>query len=553
MTRGVVSLASIEKRGPVLLTSRARSFLTMAAVGGVALALAACGDGKGAGGTSGGQRYADGKTFTMILGADPGNLDPHFTSLASTLQADRFLYDSLVNIDANGKMVAGLAERWEGTTTSAKYVLRKAVTCSDGSALTASVVAANINFVGDPKNASSRMGVFVPPGATATADDATGTVTVTSQAPSSFLDRTVGGLQIVCDKGMKDRSLLKQGASGTGMFTLTEAVANDHYTLTRRKDYAWGPGDWKTEQTGLPDKVILKIVANETTSANLLLSSQANAALIVGPDRQRLQAAKLFQREVIATLGELWYNQKAGLPGAEESVRRALTQALDLTELGQVLTSGSGRPPTGLVAPGLGPCPQNTIGDNLPKHDTQAAKAALDAGGWTPGAGGVRTKDGKKLTIALFYPTSVGSGMQAGAELAQKVWGGVGVEVTLKAVSDAEIGTLIVGGQGSWDAAFLPLNVTLPTEPVPFLSGPSAPNGVNFANIQNSDYTTNVQAASAVAGPAGCDKWAAAETALFQHVDLVAFVNSAVPTFARGAEFELTGGGLSPQSVRMLA
>jgi peptide/nickel transport system substrate-binding protein len=266
-----------------------------------------------------------------------------------------------------------------------------------------------------------------------------------------------------------------------------------------------------------------------------------------------LQAAKLFQREVVATLGELWYNQKAGLPGADEAVRRALTQALNLTELGQVVSSGSGKPATGLVAPGLGPCDQNTVGDNLPKHDLDAAKAALDAAGWTPGAGGIRTKDGKKLTITLVYPTSVGAGMQAGAELAQKVWGGVGAEVTLKAASDAEIGAVIVGGQGSWDATFLPLNVTLPTEPVPFLSGPSAPNGVNFSNIQNSEYTTNVQAASAVAGSAGCDKWAAAEVALFKHVDLVPFVNSAVPTFAKGAEFELTGGGLSPHSIRMLA
>ena len=538
--------------GLVSLAGRAKPFLTLAAVGGVALTLTACG-GTGTGAPSGGQKYADGKTFTMVLGSDPGNLDPHFTSLASTLQTDRFLYDSLVNIDAGGKMVAGLAERWEATTTSAKYVLRKGVTCSDGTPLTATVVAENISFVGDPKNASSRMGVYVPPGASATADDATGTVTVTSPAPSSFLDRTVGGLQIVCDKGMKDRNLLKQGASGTGMFTLTEVVANDHYTMTRRKDYAWGPGEWKTEQAGLPDKVILKVVANETTAANLLLNNQANAALIVGPDRQRLQGAKLFQREVVATLGELWYNQKAGLPGADEAVRRALTQALNLTELGQVLTSGSGKPPTGLVAPGLGPCEQNTVGDNLPKHDPSAAKSALDAAGWAPGAGGIRTKGGKKLMIALYYPTSIGSGMQAGAELAQKVWGEVGVEVTLKAVSDAEIGTVIVGGQGSWDVTILPLNVTLPSEPVPFLSGPSAPNGVNFANIQNSGYTTNVQAASAVSGPAGCDKWAAAEVSLFQHVDMVPFVNSAVPTFAKGAEFELTGGGLSPQSVRMLS
>ena len=137
-----------------------------AAAGALALAtLAACGTSSAKGSTS--QTFANGKTFTLVLGADPGNLDPHFTSLASALATDRFLYDSLVNIDENGKMVAGLADKWEGTTTSATYTLRKGITCADGTPLTATQVAANITFVGNPKNASSRIGVFVPPGATA--------------------------------------------------------------------------------------------------------------------------------------------------------------------------------------------------------------------------------------------------------------------------------------------------------------------------------------------------------------------------------------------------
>src|SRR4051794_36378837 len=181
-----------------------RSVRTIVAVGGLALLLGACG---GNGATGGGdQTFADGRTFTMVLGADPGTLDPHLTSLSVALLVDRFMYDSLVNIDQAGNELPGLAQTWQGTTTSATYVLRKDIKCANGSPLTASVVADNINFVGDPKNASTRIGVFVPPGATAKGDDATGTVTVTSPAPASFLARTVGGLPIVCDKGMKDRN-----------------------------------------------------------------------------------------------------------------------------------------------------------------------------------------------------------------------------------------------------------------------------------------------------------------------------------------------------------
>ena len=86
-----------------------------------------------------------------------------------------------------------------------------------------------------------------------------------------------------------------------------------------------GPGDWDAKQPGLPDTVVIKIVPNETTAANLLLSGGANAAPFVGPEQQRLTGQKLFQRDVQAIVGELWFNQRPGLPAADEEVRRAPT------------------------------------------------------------------------------------------------------------------------------------------------------------------------------------------------------------------------------------
>src|SRR5262245_62601735 len=155
--------------------------VTITAVGALALALAACSSGSG--GTNG-QTFANGKTFTMVLGTDPGTLDPDFTAIASAGQVDRFLYDSLLNVDFNGTVSSGLAEKWDGNTTSATYTLRKNVTCADGSKLTASMVADNINFVGDPKNASTAMGLYVPPGTTAKGDDAARSEEHTSELQS---------------------------------------------------------------------------------------------------------------------------------------------------------------------------------------------------------------------------------------------------------------------------------------------------------------------------------------------------------------------------------
>jgi len=61
-----------------------------------------------------------------------------------------------------------------------------------------------------------------------------------------------------------------------------------------------------------------------------------------------------------------------------------------------------------------------------------------------------------------------------------------------------------------------------------------------------------VAKAAATAGQAGCPDWNAAETALFKNVDLVPFVDSALTTYAKGANFQLTQGTIMPSTIRML-
>src|SRR6187549_2968119 len=111
--------------------------LRCAAAAGAVVLLAACGDD---GGGANGRQPVDGKTFTMAVAGDPGNLDPHFTSLSVTGQVDRFLYDSLLGFEPDGKTRPGLAATWESTSTTAKFTLRKDLTCADGTPLTAATV-----------------------------------------------------------------------------------------------------------------------------------------------------------------------------------------------------------------------------------------------------------------------------------------------------------------------------------------------------------------------------------------------------------------------------
>lgn len=479
--------------------------------------------------------YASGKTANIALPSDPGSLDPQLAYIQGALEVDYFLYDSLINFTPSGQIESNLATKWSGDSTSASYTLKPGVTCSDGSPLTASTVAANINFIANPKNASSRLGTWAPPGAVATGDDKTGVVTIKSQVPDAFLVTDVGQALIVCGNGMKDRGTLKNGAAGTGMYTMSSAVPGSSYTLTLRPGYTWGPGGATSAAQGLPATVSLKVVSNMTTAANELLSGQVNISTVVGSDTQRL--TKLYSQSVYAPLGELWFNEKPGSPAADVAVRRALTQAVQLSQLGQVLTSGTGKPATGAIAPALSPCKGDTIGSNLPAYDASAAKSALA---------------GKKLTINLYYPTSLGTGATAAATLLQQTWSQLGVNVTLKGITDAEISSEIVAGSADWNAAIIPVGLTSPTQLVGFVSGATPPKGADFAFINNPTYTADVTKAAATAGQAGCPSWNAAETALYKNVDLVPFVNSAITSYAHGATFQLSQGDIQPSSIRML-
>lgn len=157
----------------------ARLTAAMACV--VALTVSACGGSAQSGlDRTAHQKLTDGKTFTYAISSDPGTLDPAITVLSIARGVDQFLYDGLINLDTKGQPQAAIAEKWEASTTTASFTLRKGITCADGSPLTAKDVAGSINFVGDPANKSPIAGVTVKAGTKAVADEAAGTVKVTS-------------------------------------------------------------------------------------------------------------------------------------------------------------------------------------------------------------------------------------------------------------------------------------------------------------------------------------------------------------------------------------
>ncbi|MFG1922992.1 ABC transporter substrate-binding protein [Cryptosporangium sp. NPDC048952] len=514
------------------------------------LALAGCTSASNSAG-AGDAPVVEGGTFTYGLASDPGALDPQMGAGSNLFAVTKFAYDALVSVDENGEIKPHLAKDWKVDGTTVTMTLNEGITCADGAKLTATDVADNLNFIADPKNASPFLGVFVPAGAKAAGENASGVVTLTLAQPAPFVLNGLGDTPIVCPSGLKNRAALAKTTAGTGPYKLVEAAPGDHYTYELREGYTWGPDGATTAEKGLPKTVVIKVVPNETTAANLLLSGGLSAAHIAGPDAARLEKAGLFTAGTPYLSGEQWYNHAKGRVTEDPQVRQALTQALDLPQLQKVLTAGKGSAATHLAANAPVACPGDSVSKSLPVKDPAAAAALLDKAGWVKGANGVRAKAGKPLALKFLYENNQGSGGPAAAELAVQQWKAIGVDATATAQTETTLtGTLF--GAGDWDVAWVSLNVSTPDQLVPFLSGPAAPKGTNFAAINDAEYTKAATTASATNGAEGCDSWLAAESALISKASIVPFAEIDLQTFGKAAKFAVPGQ-LVPTSIRMLA
>ncbi|WP_369221833.1 ABC transporter substrate-binding protein [Streptomyces sp. R39] len=508
-----------------------RTIGTGALAAALTVAVAACSSQAGGPTKSG----AGSRVFTLALTASPGGLDPQASQLGVVQQLGVFLYDSLIH-ESGDTFKSGLADRWSQRGKVLKFHLRPGITCSDGEKLTAETVAANLNYVANPKSGSPLANITVPSGATATADAAASEVTLTTPSATPFILQGIANLPIICAHGLADRKQLTQGADGTGPYVLTSSVAGSKYTLSLRSGYSWGPGGATTATQGLPHSVVVSVVTNETTTGNLLLNGGINAGTVAGPDTRRLKAAGLTKHSSTSIYGELFFNQAANSPLKSHAIRRGLTQALNLADLRAASTSGLGSAPTRLT--GISPCPQDTVSGNVPAQDVAAAKAAL------------APLRGKKLTVR--YQSKLGPAADAAMQLAVKQWNAAGATVTAEGQTDTQLLNSVFA-KGDFDIAWVPVDGQNPAQTQSYFSGPTpAKGGNNFASVKDSTYATYAHQASALAGNAGCGLWAKADSAMVADSNVVPFADIDYALWsASSATFSTDFNGVVPLSIRM--
>ncbi len=447
-------------------------------------------------------------------------------------------YATLVTLDAAARVIPYLAKSWKSTPTSITFTLRNDAKCTDGALVTPTVAANSLKrlFEGSVGNLLSPLGggPF-----TVRADEAAGTVTVDSPQPySGRIAAFAGtGMGVICPAGLGNPALLTTQTFGAGPYELKEAVHSDHVTLKLRKDFTWGPGGITAKD--LPGTVIYKIVTDETTAANLLLTGGLDVGIVNGPDVARLLASDRLHNTVLPNYAviPMLINQAPGRPGSDVAVREAMATAIDPHVWGQ-LAYGGGHyiASTSFITPQAN-CFDQATAKLVPTPSPEKARRLLMAAGWTTNAAGQMTKNGQPLTISLvtspLYP-STGEYMSTQLRTA-------GFDVKL---TDAD---LVTWGQlalaGNFDVTYL--NVFQPdaenivANKVLFATDPPlyrTPGSSNFTSVNDPMLNHEASLAKAATGPESCAHWAAFQERLLTQYDYLPLVSGKSYVFSSKAK-----------------
>lgn len=340
-----------------------------------------------------------GGALTIRLAADVTDLKPWDLRSRGEEYAADLMYSGLVRLDPQLQPQPDLAESW---TTSPDgglitFTLRSGVTWHDGQPLTAEDVAWTLNMLRTitPTNAllfdlRSTIGQVRSP--------LTETVVLSLTQPYSPLLAEMA-VPILPRHRLQSRTP-EQIATlnfwdepvGSGPFKFDRRQPNQSISFTRNEQFYRGAPNL--------DQVALVVAPDANVATTALREGQ-------------LLAAELPRTVPLSDTGDSlatgaypengWYgvvfNARPERLFADRRLRAALAQAVDVTDLVQVVTGGAGQP----IATTLSQAARAYPAD-LPvlPPDLDAARRLLDEAGWSDGPDGVRQKDGQPLSAKLW-------------------------------------------------------------------------------------------------------------------------------------------------------
>ncbi len=360
-------------------------------------------------------KLADKQELVRANGTEPESLDPQKVSGVPESNVIRDLLEGLVNQDAEGNLVAGVAKSWE-TTDNKTWIfhLRDDAKWSNGDAVNADDFVYTWRRLADPKTASPYASYLEMTTMANATDIIAGkqspeklgveavdahTLKVTLDKPLSYFAAMLAHTSM---KPVNKNAIEKFGDQwikvgnyvSNGAYKLDNWVVNERIVLTRNNNY------WNNKDTVI-NKVTFLPIENQVAAMNRFLAGEVDMTYEM-PNEHFKRLTKEYPQDVKVTpyLCSYYYEfNTARKPFDNSDVRKALSYAIDRDVLAKFIV-GKGETP----AYNFTPLATNGLDVDMPeyaqlnqKQRLEKAKALLAAAGYS--------KD-NPLTFKVLYNTS---------------------------------------------------------------------------------------------------------------------------------------------------
>ena len=330
------------------------------------------------------------------LSADVTSLDPHFLNVAPNNNAAWHIFDALVHVDENVRIVPGLALSWRAIDpTTWEFKLRKGVKFHDGSDFTAEDVIFSLDRPATLTASPGPFTSFVKP-ITAKKIIDPWTIRFKTAAPYAMLPFDLNSIFIVSKKAAAGATTEDfnsgKAAVGTGPYKLVRFARGDRVELARNDAYWGAKPAW--------DKVTLRILPADTARIAALLAGDLDAIEnIPTADLTRLKTnanlrleQKVSWRTLFLHIDQYRDNpphlsDKAGKPLAKNPfkdvrVRLAVSKAINRAAIVERVMEGHAIAAGNLVSP---PVFGHVDALKPETYDPEAAKKLLAEAGYPDG------------------------------------------------------------------------------------------------------------------------------------------------------------------------
>ncbi|WP_312113357.1 ABC transporter substrate-binding protein [Brevibacillus reuszeri] len=440
-----------------------------------------------------------GGTITIGLSAEPDTLDIHKTNMSASEVVTRLIGGALLSMDPETKEVKPyLAESYSISDDQKTWTfkIRSGITFHDGTSLTAASFKATYERAMAPETASPGAGPLLGVIESISAPDEK-TLILQLKEPSAPLLSYL--IQPNVTQPLSMAAIEKYGKEygrnpvGVGPWKFESWKTGESITLVRNEAYKWAEPFAKVQGPPMPDKLVIKFIKDAQTTIAALESGSIDIASISAKEAKEYRSNGKFEVLEATKLGVNFIQMNLENEILQDlRVRQALNMALNKKAIIQADQQGEGES-------AFGPLPRKMFGYD-PAVETygypfnvEEAKKLLEDAGWKTGAGGIREKDGKPLSLQLL--TAMNS---QGIPLIQSMLKDIGVEIK---VQNAELGSVLdLSAKGQFDLNVLGYTDLDPDILYLFMHS-SQIGGLNHSHIQNPQLDALLEKSRTVVDP----------------------------------------------------